>query len=46
MTGDMFSVLTDEETAQLANLLGKLSNHWMQIAPEKPLHHGVHHGDR
>jgi hypothetical protein len=42
MTGDMFSVLTDEETAQLANLLGKLSNHWMQIAPEKPQHHGGH----
>jgi hypothetical protein len=46
MTGDMFSVLTDEETAQLANLLGKLSNHWMQIAPEKPQHHGGHHGER
>jgi hypothetical protein len=42
MTGDMFSVLSDEETAQLASLLGKLSDHWMQIAPEKPQHHGGH----
>jgi hypothetical protein len=51
MTGEMFSVLTDEETAQLANLLEKLSDHWMQTAPEKPHHHGGHHdgghhGDR
>jgi ABC-type Zn2+ transport system substrate-binding protein/surface adhesin len=30
--GEMFSVLTDEETAQLAELLKKLSNHWMQLA--------------
>jgi hypothetical protein len=28
----MFSVLTDEETAQLAELLKKLSDHWMQLA--------------
>jgi hypothetical protein len=51
MTGEMFSVLTDEETAQLANLLEKLSDHWMQTAPEKPHHHGrphdgEHHEDR
>jgi hypothetical protein len=30
--GEMFSVLTDEETAQLAELLKKLSDHWMQLA--------------
>ncbi len=39
-TGDMFSVLTDEETACLAGLLEKLSDHWMKIAPTKPSHHG------
>lgn len=37
---DMFSVLTEEETVQLAKLLEKLSDHWMEIAPEKPFHHG------
>lgn len=36
---DMFSVLTDEETKLLASLLEKLSNHWMDIAPNKPHHH-------
>ncbi|MGN0527919.1 MAG: hypothetical protein ACI4IE_02210 [Eubacterium sp.] len=39
MAGEMFSVLTDEETDQLASLLEKLSNHWMDIAPDKPHHH-------
>jgi hypothetical protein len=28
----MFSVLTDEETAQLAEVLKKLSDYWMQLA--------------
>jgi len=37
---EMFSVLTEEETAQLAELLEKLSDHWMRIAPNKPSHHG------
>lgn len=40
---EMFSVLTDEETSQLAVLLEKLSDHWMKIAPDKPHHHGGHH---
>jgi hypothetical protein len=30
--GEMFSVLTDEETAQLAEVLKKLSDYWMQLA--------------
>jgi hypothetical protein len=30
--GEMFSVLTDEETVQLASLLQKLSDHWMELA--------------
>lgn len=39
---DMFSVLTEEETLQLARLLEKLSDHWMKLAPA-PLHpHGKH----
>lgn len=29
---DMFSVLTPEETVQLAKLLEKLSDHWMKMA--------------
>lgn len=37
---EMFSVLTEEETVQLAELLEKLSDHWMKIAPNKPSHHG------
>ncbi|MGN0521772.1 MAG: hypothetical protein ACI4IQ_03945 [Eubacterium sp.] len=43
MAGEMFSVLTTEETSQLAYLLEKLSDHWMNIAPNKPNHHGGHH---
>lgn len=39
---EMFSVLTGEEISQLAGLLEKLSDHWMEIAPNKP-HHGEHH---
>lgn len=35
---EMFSVLTEEETIQLAELLERLSDHWMRIAP-KPSHH-------
>lgn len=37
---EMFSVLTDEETQELAALLEKLSDHWMKIAPNRPSHHG------
>lgn len=33
---DMFSVLTEEETIQLAGLLEKLSDHWIEMAPNKP----------
>lgn len=36
---DMFSVLTEEETVRLAELLEKLSDHWMEMAPNKPSHH-------
>lgn len=36
---DMFSVLTEEETNCLAELLEKLSDHWMKMAPNKPYHH-------
>lgn len=39
---EMFSVLTSEETAQLAEMLEKLSEHWMKLSPNKP-HHGHHH---
>lgn len=38
-TKEMFAVLTKEETAQLAALLEKLSDHWMALAPNKPHHH-------
>lgn len=38
MASEMFSVLSAEETAELADLLGKLSDHWMKIAPNKPHH--------
>lgn len=38
MASEMFSVLTAEETSQLAGLLEKLSDHWMNIAPNKPHH--------
>lgn len=38
---EMFSVLTDEETVCLAELLEKLSDHWLELAPNK-LHHGRH----
>lgn len=41
---DMFSVLTEEETVQLAGLLEKLSDHWMKLAPNKPERHHAHHG--
>ena len=37
---EMFSVLTVEETVQLAALLEKLSEHWMKLAPSMPSHHG------
>lgn len=37
---EMFSVLTKEETVCLAELLRKLSDHWMRMAPNKPVHHG------
>ncbi|MDD7740590.1 MAG: hypothetical protein SOT28_01185 [Fusicatenibacter sp.] len=43
MAAEMFAVLTDEETADLMKLLEKLSDHWMNIAPEKPSHGGKHH---
>lgn len=42
MAGELFSVLTQEETVQLAELLEKLSDHWMRIAPQKPSRHGHH----
>ncbi len=38
MSGRMFDVLTEEETATLATLLEKLSDHWISIAPERPHH--------
>lgn len=38
-TEEMFSVLTQEETICLAELLEKLSDHWMSMAPDKH-HHG------
>lgn len=37
---EMFSVLTEEEVIQLAKLLEKLSDHWVEIAPEKPSYRG------
>lgn len=37
---EMFSVLTEEETIHLAELLERLSDHWIKIAPDKPFHHG------
>lgn len=36
---EMFSVLTEEETVRLAELLERLSDHWMKIAPNKLSHH-------
>jgi hypothetical protein len=39
---EMFTVITEEETSKLAELLEKLANHWMKIAPQKPSHHGGH----
>lgn len=42
-TGEMFSVLTEDETKKLAEMLERLSEHWMEIAPEKPHHHGKRH---
>ena len=44
MADGMFSVLTAEETALLATLLEKLSDHWMSLAPNKPEHPGNPHG--
>ncbi|MGN0371470.1 MAG: hypothetical protein ACI4F3_01520 [Enterocloster sp.] len=38
MAGKMFDVLTEEETAELMRLLGKLYDYWVSIAPEKPRH--------
>ncbi len=43
MTGELFSVFTEEETDVLAALLQKLSGHWMNIVPEKPVHPGSRH---
>lgn len=42
--GEMFSVLTTEETKKLAEMLEKISEHWMKMAPGKPHHHGRRHG--
>lgn len=39
----MFEVLDEKETEQLADLLEKLSNHWMHIAPNKPERSSHHH---
>lgn len=36
---EMFSVLTEEETVQLAELLKRLSDRWMEIASNKLFHH-------
>lgn len=45
MADEMFSVLTAEETAQLARLLEKVSEHWIKLSPNKPHHgHHQHHG--
>jgi predicted RNA-binding protein with PIN domain len=41
-TPEMFTVLYEEETETLAQLLEKLANHWMELAPQKPHHHGGH----
>lgn len=43
MTGKMFDVLTEEETATLLQLLEKLSDHWISMAPERPGHHREQH---
>ncbi len=40
--GELFTVLTDEETQTLAGLLEKLSDHWTSLAPNKPSFHGRH----
>jgi hypothetical protein len=40
---EMFTVLTGEETKELAKLLEKLANHWMELAPQKTPHHGRRH---
>lgn len=42
--GEMFSVLTGEETATLAALLEKLADHWMGMAPNPAPHAGPGHG--
>jgi hypothetical protein len=39
---ELFTVLTEEETAELAELLKRLADHWMEVAPQKPFHHGGH----
>lgn len=36
---EMFSVLTEQETIYLSELLEKLSDHWMMMAPNKPSRH-------
>lgn len=41
-TEEMFSVLTPEETKLLAELLERLSDHWIELAPNKP-GFGPHH---
>lgn len=41
-TEEMFSVLTLEETKLLAELLERLSDHWIELAPNKP-GFGPHH---
>lgn len=38
---DMFTILTEEDTLYLANLLKTLTEHWMTMAPHKPTHHDI-----
>lgn len=44
--GEMFSVLTEAETATLAALLEKLAGHWMGMAPNPAPHGDRGHGGR
>lgn len=34
MAEEMFSVLTEEETVRLAEMLERLSDHWVRLAPK------------
>ena len=43
-TKEMFSVLTEEETRLLAELLEKISDHWMKLAPDMPVKNPSAHG--